>query len=126
MAAGLLAVQALACLGWGMARSSLISACCHCFACRVLRVLSIGSRRAAPAAANATRKPAELRLKCCPPLLPLCFPCLHLSLSPPAEDYGQVRSYSVDLSPSRPFLGMPKGGSWALYGWQNDTGGLHE
>lgn len=37
-----------------------------------------------------------------------------------------MRSYSIDLSPSHPFLGMPSGNSWACYGWQNDTGGLHE
>ncbi|KAL4425322.1 hypothetical protein ABPG75_009338 [Micractinium tetrahymenae] len=43
-----------------------------------------------------------------------------------SEDWDQVRSYSVDLSPSHSFLGMPKGSSWALYGWQNDTGGLHD
>ncbi|KAL4419190.1 hypothetical protein ABPG77_007780 [Micractinium sp. CCAP 211/92] len=43
-----------------------------------------------------------------------------------SEDYDQVRSYSIDLSPSHPFLGMPSGSSWAAYGWQNDTGGLHD
>lgn len=43
-----------------------------------------------------------------------------------AEDYNIVRSYSVSLNHSSRFLGMPKGKSWAFYGPQNDTMGLHE
>lgn len=51
---------------------------------------------------------------------------LSLLSSPAAEDYDEVRAYSVKLGTASRYLGMPKGSNWAFYGPQNDTMGFHE